>query len=264
MPEHATLIDAHVHLRNAQDPAAVLDGALNNFDTLATKLGAERGTCVLMLSESADEHGFERLAAAEKPIGRWIFESTGETTSLRCQRVDDRAIILIKGQQIATADGLEVLTLACSQRIDDGQPIRETLKQALDLDALVVLPWGFGKWTGKRKQLMLALVREFGPLGALLGDSAARPAGFGDGAIFGLANKLGIPILPGTDPLPIGSHETRAGKYGIWLQGGLNSRTPSADLRERLSRPLPRDAMIGRRDGIIGSIITQLRLRLGN
>jgi len=263
MPEHATLIDAHVHLRNSHAPAAVLDGAIKHFDTHAARLGAKHGTGVLMLSESADEHGFDRLAAADKPIGRWIFNSTDEPTSLRCERDDGRAIMLIQGQQIATADGLEVLTLACNHRIDDGQPIRVALRQALDLDALVVMPWGFGKWTGKRKQLMLALTREFGPLGALLGDSAARPAGFGDGSIFGLAKELGIPILPGTDPLPIASHQKKAGQYGIWLQSGLDSRTPAADLRERLSKPLPKDATIGRRDGFIGSFITQLRLRLG-
>lgn len=263
MPDEATLIDAHVHLRNVHDPAAVLDGAVAHFDTLAARLGAKRGSRVLMLSESADEHGFERLAAADKPVGRWIFNETGEPTSLACERDDERSVLLIQGQQIATADGLEVLTLACGTRIDDGQPIRETLQQALSLESLVVLPWGFGKWTGKRKALMVELTREFGPMGALLGDSAARPAGFGDGPIFGLARELGIPVLPGTDPLPIASHEKRAGKYGMWLRGGLDSRTPAADLRERLSRPLPRDAVIGRRDGLVGSFITQLRLRLG-
>lgn len=263
MPDHATIIDTHVHLRPVHDPAAVLDGAIEHTDRHLARLGARSGTCVLMLSESADEHGYERLGASDKPVGRWIFDHEGEPMSLLGTRDDDRAVLLVQGQQIATRDGLEVLTLACDTRLPDKEPIRDTLEQALTLNALVVLPWGFGKWTGQRKRLMLDLVSEFGPRGIALGDSAARPAGLSEGAIFRRARELGVPILPGTDPLPIASHQKRAGRYALWLEKRLDSRTPAADLRERLLEPLPGDSTIGRRDGVLGSVLAQIRLRLG-
>ncbi len=263
MPEHATIIDTHVHLRGSHDPAAVLDGAVAHMDRHLSRLGAQSGMCVLMLSESADEHGFDRLAASERPVGRWLFDSEGEPMSLVGTRDDERRVVLIQGQQIATANGLEILTLACDTRIPDNEPIRDSLEQALTLNALVVLPWGFGKWSGKRKGLVLDLLNEFGPRGVALGDSAARPMGLPDGPIFARARELGVPILPGTDPLPIAPHQKRAGRYALWLEDRLDSWTPAADLRERLSEPLPGDSTIGRRDGVIGSVASQIRLRIG-
>jgi len=95
-----------------------------------------------------------------------------------------------------------------------------------------------------------------------LGDSAGRPAGLGEGAVFGLARKMGVPILPGTDPLPIPGHLKRAGQYGLWFEGRLDPKALSADLREKLTSGLPADATIGRRDGVLTALVTQIRLRL--
>ena len=263
MPDVVTLIDAHVHLRQSHDPAAVLDGAVRHFERASTRLGAKSCEGVLMLTEAKGEHGFDRLASTESPIGRWRVESTADPHVVRCRHDDDRSLLIVNGRQTATRDGLEVLTLASAVEIDDGLGVEETIEQGLEAGALVTLPWGFGKWTGKRKARMLELVRRFGPKGIALGDSAARPAGLGDGAIFGLAREMGVPILPGTDPLPIPSHASRAGQYGLWLEGWLDPGTASEDLRHRLASPLPNDSAIGRRDGLVRAIVTQVRVRLG-
>ena len=263
MPDVVTLIDAHVHLRERHDPAQVMDGAVRHFERAAMRLGA--GTCegVLMLTEARGEHGFDRLAAANAPIGRWDVETTRDPLVIRCRRDDDRSLLIVNGRQMATRDGLEVLTLASAVEIEDGLGIEETIERGLGAGALVTLPWGFGKWTGKRKDRMLGLVRRFGPSGIALGDSAARPAGLGDGAIFELAREMGVPILPGTDPLPIPGHAHRAGQYGLWLEGLLSTGTPSEDLRHRLASPLPVDATIGRRDSLVRAVMTQIRVRIG-
>lgn len=263
MPEFVTLIDAHVHLRPSHDPAEVLDGAVAHFDRASTRLGATACEGVLMLAEAAGEHGFDRLASTDAPIGHWRVERTDDPMVIRCRRADDSSIVVINGRQVATAQGLEVLTQLSGIEIPDGLGVEETIERGLAAGALVTLPWGFGKWTGKRKKLMLGLVERFGPRGVVLGDSAGRPAGLGDGAVFGRARAMGVPILPGTDPLPIPGHSNRAGRYGFWFEGRLDDQAPSADLKRRLGSPLAIDATIGRRDSIVRAFITQIRLRLG-
>ncbi len=263
MPESVTLVDTHVHLRPSHDPAGVLDGAMRHFARMGDRLGAASCEGVLMLAEASGEHAFDRLASSDAPVGRWCTERCPDPLVVRWRRDDDGSLLLVNGRQIATKEGLEVLTLISSCEIPDGLGIRETLEEALGSGALVTLPWGFGKWTGLRRRLMLELVGQFGPRGIALGDSAGRPAGLGDGAIFALARRLGVAILPGTDPLPIPGHRERAGQYGLWFEGRLDANAPSADLRSRLSSSMSRDATIGRRDGFLRSIATQFRLRLG-
>lgn len=263
MPETVTLIDTHVHLRPIHDPARILDGALGHFERASMRLGADDCQGILMLSEAKGEHGYDRLASTKSPVGRWMIEQTDDPLVIRCRRDDESSILVVNGRQIATNQGLEVLTLASGIEIEDGLGMEETIERGLEAGALVTLPWGFGKWTGKRKAVMLGLVGRFGPVGIALGDSAGRPAGLGDGAIFGLAREMGIPILPGTDPLPIPMHSKRAGRYGLWLEGMLDQRALSADLRERLALTRGPDATIGWRDGLASAFFTQIRLRIG-
>lgn len=262
MPEFVTLVDTHVHLRESHDPAAVFDGAVSHFARMSQRLGARSCEGVLMLAEARGEHGFDRLAATEKPIGDWLVEETGDPLVIRCRRDEGASLLIVNGRQIATKQGLEVLTLISSHEIPDGLGIEETIEDALASGALVTLPWGFGKWTGARRRLMLDLVGRFGPRGVAVGDSAGRPAGLGDGAVFTLARKMGVPVLPGTDPLPIPGHHRRAGRYGLWFEGGLDQQALAADLREKLTSGMPADATIGRRDGLLTALVTQIRLRL--
>lgn len=262
MPHDVVLIDAHVHLRRAHDPSVVLTSALGHFARSARRLGAARVQRVLMLTEAADEHAFERLASRDAPVGEWVFARGVEDESLRAEHAEGDEIFLIQGFQVQTHERLEMLTLGTSDRLPEGQPVRETLEMALNTEAVVALPWGFGKWTGSRRDLMLDLLDEFHERGLALGDSAHRPEGFPEGRVFQKARALKVPIVPGTDPLPIPAHAKRAGKYGLWLEGRLDSRTPAADLRSRLRGPIPRSSVIGRRDGLFGSLYAQAALRL--
>lgn len=262
MPEFVTLIDTHVHLRPSHDPAAVLDGAADHFARASKRLGATGFEGVLMLAEAAGEHGFEKLASATASVGRWRIEATGDPLALRCTRDDGSVFWVVNGRQVATKQGLEVLTLISGIELPDALGIEETIERGLEAGALVTLPWGFGKWTGSRKGLMQGLIRTYGGRGVALGDSAGRPAGLGEGAVLGLGRRLGVAILPGTDPLPIPGHRRRAGQYGLWIAGRLDPGALTVDLRKRLSDPLPGDATIGWRDGLLRAILTQVRLRL--
>ncbi|MGP1273476.1 MAG: hypothetical protein ACTS22_09085 [Phycisphaerales bacterium] len=259
-----TIVDGHVHLRPRFDPSALLSSALANADSHAARLGASSHDTVLMLAEAMGEDAFDRLAAATGPVGRWRFESTAETGVLRAERDDGRSLLLIQGRQWACRERLEVLTLASGAREDaglaDGLPIREVIRLGLEAGALVTLPWGFGKWTGDRRRLMLELLEAFGS-SVVVGDSAARPRGTVD-PVIQAADSRGIPILPGTDPLPVPAHRARIARFGLWLDGFAPGAGVVPWLTARIRSSRPRHATIGQRDGPITALATQLRLRL--
>ena len=263
-PSCATIIDGHVHIRPCFDPSSVLTAALTNADRHGARLGVQEHAVVLMLAEATGEEAFDRLAGSGAPVGRWRFEQTPEPTVLRAERDDGRSLLLIQGRQWACSERLEVLTLASGARepegLADGIPTRDAIRIGLEAGAVVTLPWGFGKWTGQRRALMLALVEEFGE-DVVLGDSAARPRGFGD-PVLRLGVARGVPILPGTDPLPIPSHRGRVGRYGLWLDALPPGAGVVPWLGQRIRSSQPAHASIGQRDGLFAAVATQVRLRL--
>lgn len=263
-PTRATIVDGHVHIRPCFDPSAVLTAALANADRHAARLGTQDHATVLMLAEATGEDAFDRLAGSDAPVGRWRFAATPEPTVLRAERDDGRWLLLIQGRQWACAERLEVLTLASAARepegLADGIPTRDAIRIGLDAGALVTLPWGFGKWTGPRRALMLDLVDAFGG-SIVLGDSAARPRGFGD-PVLNQGDAAGVPILPGTDPLPVHSHRGRVGRFGLWLDGLPPQIGVIPWLLSQIRSSQPAHASIGQRDGLLAAVATQVRLRL--
>jgi hypothetical protein len=49
-----------------------------------------------------------------------------------------------------------------------------------------------------------------------LGDNSGRPVFMADPAEFALARRLGIGILPGSDPLPFASECIKVGSFGFY------------------------------------------------
>ncbi len=258
-PTPATLVDGHVHLRERFDVSATLSAAVGNFDALAGRGGACHG--VLMLAESTGEESFGRLAGHDRPVGRWRFAETDDPCVLDAERDDGRLLTIVNGRQWTCDDKLEVLTLCSDARLADGMPFEACIEAGLDAGAAVVVPWGFGKWTGARRDRVLAAVERFGER-LMLGDSAARPGRSPD-AVLETGRRAGLPVLPGTDPLPIPAHAGRAGRYGLRLEGAppRNGRRVWLESQIRSSRSDSRT--IGSRDGVLRAIATQVRLRLG-
>jgi len=135
----------------------------------------------------------------------------------------ERAFVVLAGRQVAAREDLEVLALGTTARHPDGQPIREVLAWARAQDALPVVPWGPGKWLGARAALLRALVEEARGQELYLGDESSRPISWSPPRPFAWAEAHGVRNLPGTDPLPFPRERTRAGGYGFWTDGALES-----------------------------------------
>ncbi|MEL6497045.1 MAG: hypothetical protein AAF937_07625 [Planctomycetota bacterium] len=253
-----TLVDGHVHLRSRFNVSEILSAAVENFDAIAARTADVHA--VLLLAEAVGEESFARLAAHDRPVGRWRFDESDERCVLDAERDDGRRLAIVNGRQWTCDNKLEVLTMGGDLRLRDGMPLEACIEAGLGEGALVVLPWGFGKWTGERRRRVIAAIDRFGS-SLVIGDSAARP-GRSD-AVLEHARGGGLPVLPGTDPLPISPHRRRIGRYGLQLAGSPPRTGRRAWLESQIRSSQPGTRTIGSRDSLPAAIATQLRLRLG-
>lgn len=226
------LADGHVHFHACYDVARLLDAAADNFaacDSVADA-GAPR-SWMLWLTEAREANFFDRLregmsVGRNTTAGQWTFEATPEDGAIRCRDGGGRVITLAAGRQIVTGEGIEVLALGTTERIRDGMPIGETLSRAREAGALAVLPWGFGKWLGRRGSIITRQLARAEPGELFLGDNSGRPALAPPPRQFKQAQAAGIRILPGSDPLPFPEECRKVASYGF--------RLDAADLRPDL------------------------------
>jgi len=161
--------------------------------------------------------------------------ATEEDESLRIQKMDGASLFLISGRQIVTAERLEVLALSTVSEIPDGLPLEETVAEVEKNGALPVIPWGFGKWIGRRGRILKRFMEEVSRPSFFLGDNGGRPAFLPEPALFPFGRERGIRILPGSDPLPYPSETDRAGSFGFALRVPLDPGRPSHGIRTSLA-----------------------------
>jgi len=236
-----TLVDAHVHLHECCETGLLLDAAAANF--LDAARSARPASAVLLLAQAAGVARFEQLAADALPAAApaaassdWSFHHTAEAESIVAVRQDGARLLLVCGSQIRTAEGLEVLALGTTRRFDDGRPATEVLLAATAAGALAVLPWGVGKWFGRRGRLVSRLIGET-RLRFACGDNGNRPSFWPRPQLLRRAERLGRRVLPGSDPLCFPATVTRAGSFGFAVGGALDPGRPAAALKTRLADP---------------------------
>jgi hypothetical protein len=78
---------------------------------------------------------------------------------------------------------------------------------------------------------MVDAVLRTSPRGLFLGDNGGRLARAPTPALLREARRLGVPILPGSDPLPFPDHQTRAGSFGFISDAMLDESQPAQGLR---------------------------------
>lgn len=258
------LIDAHVHVHPGFARDSFLDSALRSFRAAAAQLGREDAFLgCLMLAEMGPARWFRRAWSGEAGEGMWRFERTAEAESLVARRTSGETLLVLAGQQIATREGLEVLALAGDAGIPDGLFFGEALHRVRASGALPVLPWGFGKWLGRRGKLVAGALARRGSGLLFLGDNAGRPSPGGEPPLFQAARGCGVAVLPGSDPLPLAWHAGRAGSYGFVLEGEIRAESPAGDLRRHLRELRESPPVFGRRVAFPGFLRDQAALRGG-
>jgi hypothetical protein len=220
-------IDGHVHLHPCFDP-------LKALAQLSEALTGESVQAVALLTEREGEHLLRGWCEGALPAGV-RGEVCGDAVSMRVRVGRSAPLLLVPGRQLVTTDGLEVLALCADLEVPDRMPLVETIDWADAQGALVVLPWGLGKWTGGRGGLLKRTLADSRG-GVLLGDSTMRPDHCPGERIMHEAEAGGIQVLPGSDALPVGGEERRGGSYYAEVAYAGPLVDPTRELRELLSR----------------------------
>ncbi len=233
-------VDSHVHLYNWVDLVPMLDTALASFtDAVHKHKGKVPFYGMLVLTEPRGRDTFPKLRTqlqSAQPCwlsSEWMLEPTDETLSLTAVHTDGTRIFLISGQQVVTREALEVLAIASEQTVPDRQSLQDTLKAIRQRDGYPVLPWAVGKWLmGRGKIVSQAIAENDGkPLG--IGDNGGRPAFWTRVEQFKQARLFDLPILRGSDPLPVKSSRN-AGSYGTLMSIPFDAAKPAKSLLDAL------------------------------
>ena len=246
VPSPSILVDAHVHFHACFGRREFLDSAARNFAAASERLALSAATSgVLMFSECSKDRYFRtfRESAGEEWPGRWVLHRTAEATSLVARREGGPDLFLVAGRQIISAERLELLALGCDADLPDGQALESSIEAVEQSSGLAVLPWGLGKWTFGRGRRVAEIVGRRTAGGLFLGDNGGRPALLPRPALFGEAERRGIRVLPGTDPLPLAAEVGRVGSYGSVMRTHFDPAYPARSLlafvRDSAFRPEP-------------------------
>jgi len=266
-------IDAHVHIYDCFDLELFFDSAFANFQREASRFGQQDAfTGTLLLAETSKDNWFQHLTdyagrkggIGDKTIGSWSLHYTHERCSLYAHDGGDQALLLIAGRQIVTAEKLEVLALATDKSFKDGAPIEQVIQSIRDVRAIPVIPYGFGKWIGQRGKILRYLLKKTESTKLFLGDNGGRPKFLPRSSHFKQAEKKGIRVLPGTDPLPLPSEECRPGSFGCIIHERLDELRPSTHLKKILKNSETKIVNYGELERPIRFFRNQLLIRLIN
>lgn len=254
------VLDGHVHFHPFFDVDEFLERGWRNLGEGAEAAGhGVSGSRVLLL---ADPGADDPLRPFARWNGRWEIDRTAEEES-RLARIDALEIFLVAGRQIRTSDGLEILALCTSQTFANERPFEETLAGVRAGGALPVVPWGFGKWWGRRGRLLERALLGGRLSGVYLGDSVWRPRWPRPPRLFRLARRMGVGILPGSDPLPLPGQVESVGSAGGVVRGTFDRDRPSDSVRRLLLEERVPVEPLGRRASVAACLAAQLRLRAG-
>ncbi|HEC27118.1 MAG TPA: hypothetical protein ENI67_06895 [Gammaproteobacteria bacterium] len=266
MRETRLFVDAHVHFYDCFDPCTFFSSAYANLSS-PTEAAIENETSVkvLLLTETPGENGFLRLLDASENIGQpictggesWYSHTTGEVDSVSLKTHSGKVLYVIAGRQIVSHEGLEVHALATDALFDEGRPLLELIEAINRSGGVAAVPWGTGKWLGRRGKVLTSMSRRFVQAGVLLSDSGIRPWAWPRSGLF----NSGPRVIAGTDPLPISTEACRTGSFGFSTIAPWDPERPTHSMRTILKNQLLEMTRFGRPQGVWQFLSRQLAIR---
>jgi hypothetical protein len=266
------LIDGHVHIYDCFKVTLLLEAAYANFSAEAhrqKKNDAFLG--ILLLTETSKDKWYNRLShlhdnsasSDDATVSKWSFtRQIEENCSLLAHGDAGKSVVLIAGKQIVTSEGIEVLAIATNKTFEDGMQLQDVLRVVQENNAIPVLPWGVGKWWGKRGKLIKNVLMSNHFKGIFLGDIAGRPTFWPQPSLFSIAHSMGVKVLPGTDPLPLPSETIIPGSYGFLMNASISLSNPATELKMLLQNPNVNLKIYGQRSSIYRFLSNQILIRM--
>ncbi len=255
------LIDFHVHIHDIYEPIVFFNAALDNFNLYAKKNEINFKTGFLFLTEISGFDYFEKLTNGKITLENYDISFPEENISLLITNEVGQQVFVISGRQIVTKEKIEILALGTRKKFDDGKSLSNTFSEILQAGALPKLPWGVGKWLGKRKQIIKNFIAENSDKTFVLGDNSGRPVFWPKPDLFDFAKENNIPVLRGTDPLNIPADEKKAGSFGNILTCEIDSEYPAQSILETVKKMKASPKQYGNLENPIKFILNQITLR---
>lgn len=253
-------VDAHVHFHAPRQVEDTLEAAAVNFRKLRPA-DAMRERGVLLLAQSARESVFEWLKDQPR-VGAWsVTGMPAEPQSLWLRR-SDVEILVVCGRQVDVEPGLELLVLGTHRQVVPGLGLARTVREAQAEGSLAVLPWGFGKWTGRRKRRVREAIASQDLAGMWMGDNGGRLAALPRPPLLAEGERAGRAVLPGSDPFPFGADHRRVGGFGCLVAVDLDQERPWRSLRAALTRVGGSPEAYGSGTGLVGFCLKQVRMQV--
>ena len=254
-------VDGHVHFYRLDRVGPTLDAASANFQAAAGRVEGALGA--ILLTQAANDRVFEQLATTPV-VGGWSLAPARDEPGTLIARQGSISLAIVCGRQVRAADGLEVLALGTREVFPDGLPFAEAVARVQRSGALTVVPWGFGKWLGRRGRRMEAVLDSMGCSALCVGDNGSRLGFTGVPAQLRVFEGRGFRVLPGTDPFPFGGDCRRVGSFGFMAEAGFDEVAPWRRLREWLLGRTDSPKPYGRACGPGRFVVNQVGIQVYN
>jgi hypothetical protein len=232
------LIDGHVHLEHQDYFPELLDRALTNMRKISAEENGERQVRgMLFLAEMPGQSwrfAVRENAEKEKSIGGkipWSLRPGEQKNVIICENGNGDQMVCLTGQQVNTSEKLELLLFGHDEPYLQESLLR-SVEKSVKQGSLIIIPWGVGKWLGKRGRLVLDLMEHEELTGYMLGDNGNRPVVWKKIPQFIRARKKNIPIIGGTDPLFLPGQIQRVGSYGTVVSEKTTGYYSVSDIRQ--------------------------------
>lgn len=237
MIDRQLFIDGHVHLYRPEDVEETLSMASRNFINCANAEGVAAHYGLLLLADPPALPGFEwitqRLSHEAASCETWEIVARSDRHVLHTRKANSLPIAIIAGRQITSSEGLEILIFPRTAAGDENSPIQKLVERAISENGLVILPWGVGKWFGRRGQLIDQILGDREHARVLVGDNGGRPRFWKRVRILDKARARGVFDIAGTDPLP--GEWDRVGTFGIHVAAPVDHSWATTDFVDLLS-----------------------------
>ncbi len=261
------LVDGHVHIYRHFSTSACLDWALKNFGKTAESLTLSGNIDhVLFLAESSGNDWFagQQLLARTEPqarLGVYQRVATMENNSIVFSGPSAKNLVVLAGRQIVSLEGIEVLALGLNEPFPDRIPLQKVLSDMEMRACITVLPWGVGKWLGRRRHVIASLLAQERKPGLFLADSGNRPCFWPLPKFFQPPGPYAPCTLSGSDPLPLANQEKRIGTCGFLLKGPLDLLRPYGSLKEKIEGQTCPIQTFGKSAGLFSFFSDQLAMQ---
>ncbi len=260
------LIDSHVHLYDNFDPDSFIESITRNFIKFG-KLDEnefKESVKMIFLTEAKENDFFTRIEDNSLPLKNCDIhtEKTGEEGSILLKQNGNELFYIIRGRQIITEENIEILSVGDGPIIKDGLPAAEVLERIRENEQLAILAWGVGKWLFGRGKMVKNIINTLEYPLLLIGDNSARPLLWIKPLIYRKGDKLGIPVVAGSDPLPLNGEDEKAGSYFFMIKSNFDPKRPLNSIKQILKSDIKDIKNLGKRDSVFTFLKRQSKIML--